>query len=93
MPKIEIYSSSFCPYCVRAKALFKKKELAFVEYNIQAEPERREEMLERSQGARTVPQIFINDRHVGGCDELYALERRKELDSWLSAAANTSVLS
>ena len=86
MPKIEIYSSSFCPYCVRAKALFKKKELAFTEYNIQSDPNLRDEMLTRSQGARTVPQIFINDRHVGGCDELYALERRKELDSWLFPA-------
>jgi len=86
MPKIEIYSSSFCPYCVRAKALFKKKELAFTEYNIQADPSLRDEMLTRSDGARTVPQIFINDRHVGGCDELYALERRKELDSWLRAS-------
>lgn len=84
MTKIEIYSSSWCPYCVRAKSLFEKKGLEFVEYNIQTDPARREEMLKRSEGARTVPQIFINDRHVaGGCDGLYDLERSKELDSWL----------
>ena len=82
--RIEMYSSSFCPYCIRAKALLKKKGLEFVEYNIQTDPARHQEMLTRSNGARTVPQIFINDRHVGGCDELYALERRKELDGWLN---------
>jgi len=83
LPTIELYSSSFCPYCVRAKALFKKKGLEFSEYNIQSDLDKRSEMLKRSNGARTVPQIFINNRHVGGCDELYALERSKELDSWL----------
>jgi len=84
MPKIEIYSSSWCPYCVRAKALLQKKGQEFTEYNIETDPARREEMLKRSEGARTVPQIFINDRHVvGGCDGLYALEKKNELDSWL----------
>jgi len=84
MPTIEIYSSSYCPYCVRAKALFTKKGLEFVEYNIQTDPDRHDEMLARSNGARSVPQIFINDRHVvGGSDGLYALERNKELDDWL----------
>jgi len=83
MATIEVYSGVFCPYCMRAKALLKKKGLVFVEYNIQTEPSRRDEMLRRSGGARTVPQIFINDRHVGGCDELYALERGKQLDAWL----------
>ncbi len=83
MTTIEVYSGDFCPYCIRAKMLLKKKGLPFVEYNVQAEPERRDEMLRRSGGVRTVPQIFINNRHVGGCDELYALERKKELDSWL----------
>ena len=84
MTKIEIYSGDFCPYCIRAKSLLKKKGLAFTEYNVQREPERRSEMLERTAGARTIPQIFINDRYVGGCDELYALEKKGELDSWLS---------
>ena len=83
MVTVEVYSGAFCPYCIRAKALLKKKGLNFVEYNVQSEPSKRDEMLQRSGGARTVPQIFINDRHVGGCDELYALERRNELDAWL----------
>jgi len=85
MATVEVYSGAFCPYCIRAKALLKKKGLDFVEYNVQSEPDKRDEMLSRSGGARTVPQIFINNRHVGGCDELYALERRKELDAWLKA--------
>lgn len=87
MINIEIYSGDFCPYCVRAKSLLKKKGLEFTEYNIQKDPQRRSEMLERTAGARSIPQIFIGDRHVGGCDELYALEKKGELDSWLSAAA------
>ena len=87
MINIEIYSGDFCPYCVRAKSLLKKKDLEFTEYNIQKDPERRSEMLQRAAGARSIPQIFIGDHHVGGCDELYALEKKGELDSWLSAAA------
>ena len=84
MAKIEIYSGPFCPYCVRAKRLLSERSLAFVEYDVQADPGRRSEMLERSNGARTIPQIFINDRHVGGCDELYALDRMGDLKGWLS---------
>ncbi|MDQ7011766.1 MAG: glutaredoxin 3 [Mariprofundaceae bacterium] len=84
MSKIEIYSGNFCPYCIRAKSLLKQRGLSFTEYNVQAEPGKRMEMLERARGARTIPQIFINDRHVGGCDELYALDRKGELDAWLS---------
>ena len=80
---VEVYSGDFCPYCMRAKSLLKKKGIAFTEYNVQRENARRDEMLIRANGARTIPQIFINDRHVGGCDELYALERKGELDSWL----------
>ncbi len=83
MALIEVYSGAFCPYCMRAKALLKKKGLDFIEYNVQAEPDKRDEMLKRSGGARTIPQIFINHRHVGGCDELYALERSRQLDVWL----------
>jgi len=85
MSKVEIYSGDYCPYCVRAKSLLKKKGINFIEYNVQLHADKRNEMLERSNGARTIPQIFINDRHVGGCDELYALEKKGELDSWLSA--------
>jgi len=83
MTTIEIYSGDFCPYCVRAKALLKKKGLEFTEYNVRKDMTRQAEMSERAPGARTIPQIFINNRYVGGCDELYALESKGELDSWL----------
>jgi len=84
MATVEIYSGDFCPYCARAKALLKKKGVTFSEYNIRKDAARQAEMVERSGGARTIPQIFINDRHVGGCDDLYALEKRGELDQWLN---------
>lgn len=83
MAKIEVYSGDYCPYCVRAKQLLAKKSLEFIEYNVQREPERRHEMAQRALGVRTIPQIFINDKHVGGCDDLYALDRDGKLDSWL----------
>jgi len=83
MANIELYSGDFCPYCIRAKALLNKKGLTFTEYNVRKDLKRQSEMSERAPGARTIPQIFINDRHVGGCDELYALERSGKLDSWL----------
>jgi len=85
MSKVEVYSGDYCPYCVRAKSLLKKKGIDFTEYNVQLHADKRTEMLERSNGARTIPQIFINDRHVGGCDELHALEKKGELNDWLSA--------
>lgn len=84
MAKIEVYSGDYCPYCARAKALLKQRSLEFTEYNVQSEPERRAEMADRAPGARTIPQIFINDRHVGGCDELYALDRKGELETWVA---------
>ncbi len=83
MANVELYSGDFCPYCVRAKALLEKKGVAFSEYNIRRDIQKQKEMLDRTGGARTIPQIFINDRHVGGCDELYALEKKGELDNWL----------
>lgn len=83
MAKIEIYSGNYCAFCMRAKQLLKKRGLEFTEYDVQAHPDLREEMTKRSNGGRTIPQIFINDRHVGGCDELYALDRKGELDAWL----------
>ncbi|MDQ6978278.1 MAG: glutaredoxin 3 [Ghiorsea sp.] len=82
--KIEIYSGDYCPYCVRAKSLLKQRGLDFIEYNVQQEPEKRTEMMKRSNGGRSIPQIFINDQHVGGCDELYALDRKGQLDAWLA---------
>lgn len=84
MNKVELYTGDYCPYCVRAKALLEKKGVAYSEYNVQQDAGRRAEMLERSNGMRTIPQIFIGGRHVGGCDELHALERSGELDVWLN---------
>ncbi len=83
MAKIEVYSGPFCPYCMRAKALLRRRGLDYVEYDVHANAGKREEMLRRTGGARTIPQIFINGRHVGGSDELHALDRSGELDDWL----------
>lgn len=83
MPNIEIYSTTVCPYCVRAKQLLDKKKVTYQEINLTTNPERREEMLSRANGKRTVPQIFINGHHVGGCDDLYALESSGQLDPLL----------
>lgn len=87
MPQITVYSSPFCPYCHRAKALLKKKGAAFDEIDVFMQPRHKAEMIERAGGARTVPQIFIGDAHVGGCDELFALDRKGGLDPMLNAAA------
>jgi len=81
--KIEVYSGDHCPYCTRAKTLLKQHGLAFIEYNVQTDPDRRSEMMKRSNGGRSIPQIFINNKHVGGCDDLYALDKQKKLDAWL----------
>jgi len=80
MAEIVIYSSNFCPFCVRAKQLIEHKGLAFKEVLIDGEPATRQKMMQLS-GRHTVPQIWIGDTHVGGCDELFALERAGELDS------------
>jgi len=85
MAKIEVYSGDFCPYCVKAKSLLKKKGLEFSEFNVKRDMKRQAEMAERAPGARTIPQIFINDRHVGGCDDLYTLEKKGELDAWVES--------
>ena len=85
MANIEIYSGDFCPYCVRAKTLLKVKGVEFTEYNVQRDMKRQAEMLERTGGARSIPQIFINGKHIiGGCDGLYALDGRGELDPMLA---------
>ena len=86
MATIEIYSGGYCPFCLRAKSLLKQRGMDFIEYDVQAEPEKRAEMAERAPGVRTIPQIFINDRHVGGCDELYALDKKGELEKWVANA-------
>jgi glutaredoxin 3 len=85
MPQIKIYTTPICPYCVRAKALLKKKGASFEEIDVFMDADKRTEMETRSGGRYTVPQIFIGERHVGGCDDLYALERAGELDSLLKA--------
>ena len=79
--KIEIYTKSTCPYCHRAKDLLVKKKLEFTEYDLLDNPELRTEMIERSGGLSTVPQIFINDKYLSDCDGLYALEQNGRLDS------------
>ena len=83
--KVEIYSKFYCPFCVRAKSLLKDKGVEFEEYEISMGGEKRAEMLDRANGGTTVPQIFIDDKHIGGCDDLFALESRDALDPLLNA--------
>ena len=84
MKPVTIYTTPICPYCVRAKSLLGRKNVAYEEVDVMMDQKAREEMLARSGGARTVPQIFIGDTHVGGCDDLYALDREGKLDPLLS---------
>lgn len=81
--QVVIYTKSYCPYCVKAKQLFKIKNLEFNEIDITDNQELIDEMLKRSNGRKTVPQIFIGEYHVGGCDDLYALNENGELDKLL----------
>ena len=83
MAEVQIYTTSSCPYCSRAKALLQRKGVEFQEFNVERDPSLRATMTERSGGGRTVPQVFINGRHVGGCDDLHALDRVGELDRLL----------
>lgn len=85
MAKVEIYTKSGCPYCARAKALLDEKGVQFVESEISADPAARTEMLGRANGRTTVPQIFIGGKHVGGSDDLAALESAGKLDALLAA--------
>jgi glutaredoxin 3 len=78
-----MYTTGWCPYCARARALLERKGAAWTEIDVEAEPARRAEMLARSGGQRSVPQIFIGERHVGGSDDLYELDRKGELDALL----------
>lgn len=84
MAKVEIYTKFLCPYCTRAKQLLKGKGVAFEEHDISAGGPKRAEMLERANGRSTVPQVFIGATHVGGSDELAALERAGRLDALLA---------
>lgn len=84
MAVITMYTKTICPYCVRAKGLLKSKGVDVTEISIEGSDTLREEMLSKSNGQMTVPQIFIGDLHVGGCDDLHALELRGELDPLLN---------
>jgi len=85
MKPIEIYTSPLCGFCNAAKRLLDKKGASYSEINLFEEPDRRSEMMDRAHGRHTVPQIFVGETHVGGCDELYELERAGKLDPLLAS--------
>ncbi len=84
MPKIDIYTSPLCGFCHAAKRLLSQKNASFTEIDVMVHPDRKPEMIQRANGGRTVPQIFIGETHVGGCDDLFALDRAGKLDSLLA---------
>jgi glutaredoxin 3 len=83
MSSIVVYSKAYCPFCVRAKALLDSKGVNYKEFDIGLQPELRDEMIAKANGGYTVPQIFIGEQHIGGCDDLMALERQSKLDDML----------
>jgi len=83
MAEVELYTTPFCPYCTRARALLDRKGIVFTDIDITEEPGRRAEMIRRAGGRTSVPQIFIDGKHIGGSDELVALDRTGELDAKL----------
>ena len=89
-PNVEVYTWSRCPFCIRAKALLKQKGVNFTEYCIDGDEAARAKMAHRANGRRSLPQIFINNQHVGGCDDLYELEGRGQLDLLLQEGATAS---
>ena len=84
MSKVEIYTWQYCPFCIRAKSLLKRKNINFTEYKIDGDEDARELMIERADGRRTLPQIFIDNEGIGGCDDLYTLENENKLDALLN---------
>lgn len=84
MPAVKMYTTRYCPYCTSAKALLKRKGVEFKEIDLAGNWELRDEMIQRANGRTTVPQIFIGKVHVGGCDDLHALERAGKLDQLLA---------
>ncbi|MBH8576405.1 glutaredoxin 3 [Nostocaceae cyanobacterium CENA369] len=84
--KVEIYTWRTCPFCIRAKNLLTNKGVEFTEYSIDGDEAARAKMAQRANGRRSLPQIFINDRHVGGCDDIHALESQGKLDELLTAS-------
>jgi glutaredoxin 3 len=85
MQKVELYTKGHCPYCKRAKALLSQKGVTFTDFEIDVNPDLRPGMIERADGKSSVPQIFIGETHVGGCDELFTLESAGKLDALLQA--------
>lgn len=81
--KVEIYTWSFCPFCIRAKSLLKQKGVDFTEYCIDGDEQARAKMAQKANGRRSVPQIFINDQHIGGCDDIHELDAKGKLDPLL----------
>ena len=81
--KVEIYTWSSCPFCIRAKGLLDKKGVDYTEYPIDGDEDARDKMSVRANGRSSLPQIFIDDRHIGGCDDIYALDRKGELEALL----------
>jgi glutaredoxin 3 len=90
LAEVEIYTTPFCGFCAAAKSLLTKKGVEFTEIDVMFNPSRRPEMLDRSGGHHTVPQIFIGGKHVGGCDELYALDQAGDLDPLLNGSAGAA---
>lgn len=84
MANVEIYTTKVCPYCVKAKKLLNAKDVDFTEHDVTGDDAAREALLKKSGGMRTVPQIFIDGKHIGGCDNLYELEEKGELDTLLA---------
>lgn len=85
MQNVVIYTKNYCPYCTNAKMLLEQKGVQYTEFNLIKQPELKSEMVKLANGRSTVPQIFIGDTHVGGCDELFALESANTLDTLLAS--------
>lgn len=85
MPQVEIYTTKYCPYCLSAKALLNRKGIPFTEIDVSGDVDLRTKMVQRARGRMTVPQIFIGEQHVGGYDDLYALDQAHQLDAMLAA--------
>jgi len=89
MPSVEIYTTPYCPFCIDAKALLKKKNVVFTEIDVSRDRDLKQQMIQRANGGYTVPQIFIGTVHVGGCDDLYELEGEGKLDPLLNGQASS----
>lgn len=84
-PKVEVYTWRSCPFCITAKQLLSNKGVEFTEYSIDGDESARSQMARRANGQRSVPQIFINDQHIGGCDDMYELDEQGKLDELLAS--------